>query len=71
MINNARRQTPNSGVLFTNNKKKGESSPDFTGEIDIAGKVMALSGWWKEPKSATSTAGRFLSLKAREPLVRR
>lgn len=65
---------PNSGALFTNNKKTSKNSPDREGSIAIGVDViqqmvdsvnrgedvtLRLSGWLKEGKN-----GPFLSLKA-------
>ena len=54
----------NTGVLFKNEKKSSEKSPDFTGKVDINGKEYRLAGWFKfGSKSGT----KFISLKASEP----
>lgn len=35
----------NRGALFTNDKKKTDKHPDFTGSIDVAGRQYWLDGW--------------------------
>lgn len=51
----------NSGVLFKNDEKKNEKSPEYTGKINIEGKEYKLSAWVKEGKK-----GKFFSLKVNE-----
>lgn len=49
---------PNSGVLFKNDRKQNERSPDYRGSINIDGREMWLNAWIK-----TSAAGnKFMSL---------
>jgi len=52
----------NSGVLFKNDKKGNERSPDYTGKVNVEGKEMRLAAWIKEGK-----AGKFMSLKLSYP----
>ena len=47
----------NSGVLFRNDKKDKETSPDYKGNITVGGKDYWLSAWIKEGKS-----GKFMGL---------
>lgn len=47
----------NSGVLFRNDKKDKETSPDYKGNITVAGVEYWLSAWIKEGKS-----GKFMGL---------
>lgn len=47
----------NSGVLFRNDKKDKETSPDYKGNITVAGTEYWLSAWIKEGKS-----GKFMGL---------
>lgn len=49
----------NRGVLFRNNKKAGDSHPDYKGNVNIDGKEFWISAWAKTPKSGGDT---FLSL---------
>jgi len=51
----------NSGVLFKNDKKGNERSPDYSGKINVDGREMRLAAWIKEGKS-----GKFMSLKVSE-----
>ena len=67
---------PPSGVLFSNNKKKTEKQPDFTGDLELSDEVvndlvdqmsrgvtkpkLSLAGW---KKVAKKTGDRFLSLR--------
>lgn len=48
----------NSGVLFVNNDKKTEKSPDYSGTINIEGKDYKLVGWKRDSKNGK----KFLSL---------
>jgi len=52
----------NSGSLFKNTNKKTDNHPDYTGIIDIGGKVMRIAGWKKAGKEGTT----FLSLQVSE-----
>ena len=47
----------NSGVLFRNDKKDKETSPDYKGNITVDGVDYWLSAWIKEGKS-----GKFMGL---------
>lgn len=49
------------GTLFKNTRKTTDNHPDYTGEININGKVMWLSAWIKEGKK-----GKFMSLAAKD-----
>lgn len=37
----------NRGVLFPEREKKNERSPDYTGKVDVNGKVYRLAAWIK------------------------
>lgn len=41
----------NTGTLFTNKFKKGESHPDFTGKANINGDMKDLSMWFNKEKN--------------------
>ena len=47
----------NSGVLFRESNKKGETFPDYKGSIRVEGKDFWISGWIKEGKN-----GKFMGL---------
>lgn len=47
----------NSGILFRNDDKQGEKSPDYKGNMTVGGTEFWLSAWIKEGKR-----GKFLSL---------
>lgn len=52
------RDFTNSGILFNNEEKRSDKSPDLTGNINVDGVEYWLSGWRREGKK-----GKFLSLK--------
>ena len=56
--------TTNKGAFFPNKyKEKGDSKPDFTGNIDVDGKEWKIAGW-----DSTSKAGnKYISLRINEP----
>lgn len=41
----------NSGALFTNEEKKSEKHPDFSGKINVKGEDFYISGWKKMSKN--------------------
>ena len=47
----------NSGVLFRESNKKGETFPDYKGSIRVEGKDFWISGWIKDGKN-----GKFMGL---------
>jgi hypothetical protein len=52
----------NKGALFSNkDRKKSETDPDYTGEINVAGVEHRLSGWRKQSKKGV----QYLSLSIR------
>lgn len=55
----------NRGVLFREQEKKSDKSPDYTGKVDVDGKEYRLAGWIKDGKR-----GKFLSLAVSEPQER-
>jgi hypothetical protein len=49
---------PNTGALFKNTYKKGDTHPDYKGTLNVAGGIFEISGWINEsPK-----AGKFVRL---------
>jgi len=68
-------QYPPSGVLFTNNRKRSDKSPDYTGKLELSDEVLqdlmsqmergvekpvlSLIGW---KKVSQKTGNTFLSL---------
>ena len=44
----------NRGVLFKNNKKKSEKSPDFTGNGNWKGEEIRIAGWFKKSKAGNT-----------------
>lgn len=72
---NTKKAYTDSGVLFQNNKRTGDSSPTMTGSIELSKELLRelmdlansnepikfrIAAWTKEHP----TAGKFLSLKA-------
>lgn len=55
------KQKPNSGSLFKNKKKETDKHPDYTGEINVDGKLLRLSAWIKDGKN-----GKWMSLSVSE-----
>lgn len=53
----------NSGVLFKNLKKTNEKSPDYTGTVNVNGKEMQISLWFKESQKGT----KYFSAAFQEP----
>jgi hypothetical protein len=56
-------QRENSGVLFRNDRKQTETSPDYSGALNVNGTEFQLSGWIKTSKNGN----KFLSLAIRLP----
>ncbi len=50
-------QKEGSGILFTNNRKKSERAPDYSGTAKINGVEHELAGWTKSGRN-----GDFISL---------
>lgn len=48
---------PNTGTLFANSNRTSERSPNYTGKINIGGKMYWISGWVKNGQNS-----QFLSL---------
>lgn len=51
------------GALFKAKEKRSETSPDYTGKIEVNGTEYNLAGWISEPKSG---GAKYISLKASE-----
>lgn len=54
----------NRGVLFKNEEKQGENSPDYKGSINVDGKELWLSAWLKESKAGK----KYMSLSVKPKL---
>lgn len=52
----------NSGSLFVNNRKQEEKHPDWSGKVNINGKMMAVSAWIKPLREG----GEYFSLAFRD-----
>lgn len=52
----------NRGILFKNEKTK-EGQPDFTGELNVEGKVLRLALWKKQSAKGST----YLSVQVSEP----
>lgn len=53
----------NSGVIFKNAKKTSEKSPDYKGTVNVNGKDMEISLWFKESQKGT----KYFSASFQEP----
>ena len=53
----------NSGVIFKNSKKTSEKSPDYKGTVNVNGKDMEISLWFKESQKGT----KYFSASFQEP----
>ena len=56
----------NSGAIFKNSKKTNEKSPDYTGTVNVNGKEMQISLWFKESQKGT----KYFSAAFQEPFKR-
>ena len=52
----------NAVIIFKNDKKNGESHPDYKGQINVKGETLDIALWVKEGKK-----GKFFSGKISEP----
>jgi hypothetical protein len=50
----------NTGILFRNNRKQSDASPDYTGTLNVGGAEYQISGWIKQGAKA-----KFMSLSVR------
>ena len=55
----------NSGLIFKNDRKEGDSRPDYKGSVNVCGKQMDIALWIKE-----NARGKFMSAKFSEPYVK-
>jgi len=55
----------NSVLIFKNDKKNGETHPDYKGQINVNGQTLDIALWVKEGKK-----GKFFSGKISEPYQR-
>lgn len=53
----------NKGILFNEQAKKSERSPDWTGKLDVEGKEYRIAAWERTTKTGTP----ILSLAISEP----
>ena len=53
----------NRGILFQEQDKKTDKSPDYTGKLNVEGKEYRLAGWKRQSKNGKP----FLSLSISEP----
>lgn len=51
----------NRGTLYKNRKKENDRHPDYTGQLNVNGQELWLSGWLKESKAGE----KFFSLSVR------
>ena len=49
------------GTLFPNDKQGNQSSPDYTGNFKIGGKMWNIAGWVGKTKSGQSKMGLKIS----------
>ena len=61
-----RPQRNNDGVLFQNDQRQSERSPDYSGSITVDGKPYWLSAW----KKSSRDGKEYLSLAAKPKLAR-
>ncbi len=53
----------NSGAIFKNAKKTNEKQPDYKGTVNVNGKDMEISLWFKESQKGT----KYFSASFQEP----
>ncbi len=54
----------NTGALFPNDKGANPKRPDYSGNLDVNGRQLRISGWWRESRK---DGARFLSLRVEPP----
>jgi hypothetical protein len=52
----------NSGALFKDERKSGDTDRDYSGSLDVGGVGYWISGW---VKTSSKTGKKFLSLKVK------
>ena len=52
----------NKGSIFKNEKKEKETHPDYTGQVNVAGKLYNISAWINESKSGKKYFGLSVSI---------
>lgn len=52
-----------SGSLFKNAEKRSDKSPDYSGNLKLAGKLYRVAGWIK----ASAKGDKYMSLAISEP----
>lgn len=53
----------NSGAIFKNNNKTKDTQPDYKGTVNVNGKDMEISLWFKESQKGT----KYFSASFQEP----
>jgi uncharacterized protein (DUF736 family) len=53
----------NSGAIFKNDKKTSEKAPDYKGKVNVNGKEMEISLWFKTSQKGT----QYFSAAFQEP----
>lgn len=53
----------NKGVIFKNSKKTKDTQPDYKGTVNVNGKDMEISLWFKESQKGT----KYFSASFQEP----
>lgn len=55
----------NSGSLFKNDRRQNDRQPEYTGTVNIEGKIMRISAWVRTAKSGV----KYFSLAFDEPMA--
>lgn len=55
------------GALFKNDRKDGEKSPDYKGELDVGGQVHWINAWIRVAKSGQKYMALTVKLKNDQP----
>lgn len=62
-IMNQQFDNTNKGTLFVNDQKSKETSPDYSGKVNVNGREFRIAGWKKQSKAGKT----FLSLSVSDP----